>query len=184
MQARGDGVQLRLEQLLPTYEPGLLEVARNLCGDPTDARDLVQDTFERALRSAELPPSEERLRAWLFTILRNLFLDRCRRLRARAEREGPLEPEVAESCPAPEPGPEPAWATITSAQFSSALGGLKEDFRRVYEMHELEGRSYEEISRQLQIARPTVGTRLVRARQRLRELLAPLMGGEAEVARD
>ena len=145
VQTGGERARLRLEKLLPAYEPGLLDVARHLCGDPSDARDLVQDTFERALRSAELPPSEERLRAWLFTILRNLFLDRCRRLRARAEREGPLEPDVEESCPAPEPGPEPGWATITTDQLSSALGGLKEDFRRVYEMHELEGRSYEEI---------------------------------------
>lgn len=184
VQTGGERTRLRLEKLLPAYEPGLLDVARHLCGDPSDARDLVQDTFERALRSAELPPSEERLRAWLFTILRNLFLDRCRRLRARADREEPLDPEVEESCPTPEPGPEPAWATITTDQLSSALGGLKEDFRRVYELHELEGRSYEEISRQLQIARPTVGTRLVRARHRLRELLAPLIGAHAEVARD
>ncbi|WNG44456.1 RNA polymerase sigma factor [Archangium minus] len=184
VQTRSTDEQLRLERLLPSFEPGLLEVARNLCGDPSEAKDLVQDTFERALRSTERPPTEERLRAWLFTILRNLFLDRCRRLRARAEREEPLEPEVVESCSAPEPGPEPGWSTITTDQLRTALGGLKEDFRRVYEMHELEGRTYEEIARQLQIARPTVGTRLVRARQKLRELLAPLIRGEAEVSRD
>jgi RNA polymerase sigma-70 factor (ECF subfamily) len=184
VQTRSDEARLRLEALLPAYEPALLSLARHLCGDPSDARDLVQDTFERALRSEDPPPTEERCRAWLYTILNNLFLDRCRRLRTRAEREGPLDPEVMESCPAPEPGAEPAWTSITRDQLRTALGGLKEDFRRVYEMHELEGRSYQEIAQQLQIARPTVGTRLVRARQRLRELLAPLVGGEAEVSRD
>lgn len=184
VQTRSDDEAQRLAKRLPAYEPGLLEVARHLCGDASEAKDLVQDTFERALRSSECPPSEERLRAWLFTILRNLFLDRCRRQRARAEREGPLDAEVAESCPSPEPGIEPTWTSITTDQFRTALGGLKEDFRRVYEMHELEGRTYEEIARKLEIARPTVGTRLVRARQRLRELLAPLIGAEPEVSRD
>lgn len=181
MQTRTEEARLHLEACFLAYEPRLLAVARNLCGDAADARDLVQDTFERALRSEALPPSEERIRAWLLTILRNLFLDRCRRQRVLAQREAPLEPQVEQSCPAPEPGPEPAWATITREQLRSALEGLKEDFRRVYELHELEGRSYEEIARQLQIARPTVGTRLVRARQRLRELLTPLLGSREEI---
>ncbi len=183
-QTRNDGARQRLEALLPTFEPKLRVVALRLCGDPSDAKDLVQDTFERALRSAEVPPTEPRVRAWLYTILQNLFLDRCRSLRVKTLHEGPLESAVEETCAVPEPAPEAAWESITGQQLRAALGEVKEDFRRVYELHELEGHSYEEISRRMGIARATVGTRLVRARQRLRAVLANLVGEVTEVSHD
>jgi len=50
---------------------------------------------------------------------------------------------------------------------------LPEDFREVYRLHALEGRYYEEISAQLRIPKATVGTRLIRARRKLRDLLMP-----------
>jgi RNA polymerase sigma-70 factor, ECF subfamily len=178
--ARSEDRRRRLEAILPAFEPKLLEVAYRLCGDRANAKDLVQDAFERALRSEDVPPTEPRVRAWLYTILQNLFLDRCRHERARAQREGPLEPQVEETCAAPEPGPEPAWATITGQQLRLALAEVKEDFRNVYQMRELEGRSYDEIASKLGIARATVGTRLIRARARMRELLASLVSGSTE----
>jgi len=184
VQTRSEGTRQQLAVLLPGFEPKLLELALRLCGNATDARDLVQDTFERALRSAEVPPTEPRVRAWLYTILQNLFLDRCRSLRVKALHEGPLEPSVEETCAAPEQAPEPVWESITHQQLHAALGGMKEEFRRVYELHELEGHSYEDIARRMGIARATVGTRLVRARQRLRVLLSSVLGGATEVSRD
>lgn len=180
--ATSDERRRQLEAALASFEPKLFAVARRLCGDPVDAKDLVQDTLERALRSQDVPPTEPRVRAWLYTILQNVFLDHCRRERTKAMREGPLDPEVEATCPVPEPDPAPAWATITHGQLRSALDEVKEDFRSVYELHEFKGHSYEEIARQLGIARATVGTRLVRARQRLRVLLAGLLGEKAEVS--
>src|SRR5690242_12082113 len=67
-----------------SQEPRLLTIALRLCGNEADARDLVQDTFERALRHAEriLPGASGR--SWLTTTLNNLFVDFCRRHRAKA----------------------------------------------------------------------------------------------------
>lgn len=172
----GETQRRELEQRLLAHEPRLLALALKLCADAQDARDLVQDTLERALRSADPPPTDGRTRVWLNTILQNLFIDRCRRLRTSSPHE-PLDEQVAQSLAAPHE-PEPDWASITREQVEAALGRLNEDFRRVYQLHSLEGRSYEEISRELKIPRATVGTRLLRARQRLRQLLSPLLPGQ------
>ncbi|HZI14667.1 MAG TPA: sigma-70 family RNA polymerase sigma factor, partial [Myxococcus sp.] len=61
-----------------------------------------------------------------------------------------------------------------------ALEKIPEDFRTVYRLHSLEGRSYQEIAEQLGIPKATVGTRLIRARRRLKEILMPTPAGEAE----
>lgn len=142
-------------------------LAMRLCRDAAEASDLVQDTFERALRAAS-NQTPENPRAWLVTIMHNLFIDRCRRRR----REPPMVPvgEQVEAAP-PEPEPEPEWANISMEHLETALASLDEGFRRVYELHCFQGASYDEIAQALNIAKNTVGTRLIRARQKLRELL-------------
>ncbi len=101
------------------------------------------------------------------TIMYNLFLDRCRRL-AR-------EPRVARDRRAR--GREPrarrarAWESITHEQVHAALADLERPFREVYELRLLENCSYDEIADKLTIPRSTVGTRLMRARHKLRETL-------------
>jgi RNA polymerase sigma-70 factor (ECF subfamily) len=148
-----------------------------LCGNAADARDLVQDAFERALRGyAQLGPDANE-RAWVITILHNLFIDRCR----RKKREPRTEPVDEVSVPAAEPTPPPpAWTAITPAQLRQALGELSEEFRVVYQLHAIEGRSYKEISAELNLPQATVGTRLIRARRKLRELLERSLGPAPE----
>jgi RNA polymerase sigma-70 factor, ECF subfamily len=142
-------------------------VAMRLCANAADANDLVQDTFERALRvpSSELP---DNLRAWLITVMHNLFFDQLRH-QTRGPRLVPMEDET--DIPEPEPEVEPAWAAISPAQLEAALAQLDDRYREVYEMHCLSGASYDEIARSLNITKTTVGTRLARAREKIRELL-------------
>jgi RNA polymerase sigma-70 factor (ECF subfamily) len=64
---------------------------------------------------------------------------------------------------------------VTDQQVHAALAGLGEEFRRVYELHAL-GRSYDEIAAELQIAKATVGTRLIRARKKLKDALLREIG--------
>lgn len=142
-------------------------VAMRLCGNAEDANDLMQDTFERALRVAgnEMP---DNVRAWLITVMHNLFFDQLRR-KIRQPPVVPMEEET--DVPEPDPEAEPEWASISPAQLEAALAQLDKRFRKVYEMHCLAGASYDEIARRLKIPKTTVGTRLARAREKVRELL-------------
>jgi RNA polymerase sigma-70 factor (ECF subfamily) len=135
----------------------------------------VQDTFERGLlRFARFQPGTDG-RAWLLTILHHLFIDRCRSGKREARSDMPAE-ELEERIAAPEAEPQPTWASISTEQLREALSQLPEDFQVVYRMHALENRSYQEIAATLGIPKATVGTRLIRARRKLRELLMPLTG--------
>ena len=161
------------------HESVLQATALRLCGNPTDARDLVQDTLERGLKSlARYKPGTDG-RAWLLTILHHIFIDRCRS-RTRERRADVSAEDVEEKVAAPEPEALPAWASISPEQLREALDKIPEEFRLVYQLHSLEGRSYIEIAERLGIPKATVGTRLIRARRRLKELLMPTpTGGEA-----
>jgi RNA polymerase sigma-70 factor (ECF subfamily) len=149
-------------------------LARRLCGgNSADADDLVHDTYERALRAWGRYVDGGNLRSWLAAILHNLFIDRCRKDKRTPRSEGLDEVEVA----AAEPAPPPRWAQVSGASVAEALAELGPEFRRVYELH-AQGRSYDEIAAELGIARATVGTRLVRARRRLKETLLRELGDD------
>lgn len=160
-------------EFVQQHEPALRATALRLCaGNPADARDLVQDTLERGLRNAHRYQQGTDGRAWLTTILHRLFIDRCRS-RAREQRADVSAEELADSLPVPEEPQGPSWATVTTEQLHEALEQLPVEFREVYRLHALEGRSYDEIAARLGVAKNTVGTRLLRARRRLKELLLP-----------
>jgi RNA polymerase sigma-70 factor (ECF subfamily) len=149
------------------HQPVLFAYAMRLCGHPNDARDLVQDTFERALRFLASGRPIDNERAWLLSILHNAFADSRRRRARRPEQPLDDAPEPAH----PEPEALPGWARITRADLEAAVAQLDEEFRVVYRRHALEGRSYGELAAELGIPVNTVGTRLVRARRKLRDIL-------------
>ena len=162
------------------HQPMLLSVAIHLCRDTTDARDLVQDTLERALVGYGRRQPGSLVRPWLMAILRNRFIDSCRR-RAGMKLSLGVGVEVTEEIICiPEPDPEPGWAGVTKAQVQEAVDSLSEEFRVVYQMHATDGRSYQEIAGQLGIAKATVGTRLLRARRKLRDALVQHLPPEEE----
>ena len=160
----------RFEAFAAEHEPQLRAIAMRLTGNAADAADLVQDCFERAFRNYDKLEPGTNPRAWVVTILHNMFIDRCRRVRREPLRVA-VE-DVALAAPEPANDPDPAWATLTAEDLRVALGQLDADFRDVYRMHALENRSYKEISAALGIPAATVGTRLLRARDKLRRLLA------------
>ena len=162
----------RAQAFVREHRPTLEAIALRLCGHRADANDLVQDTFERALRAASAGAGHPNPRSWLVTILNNLFVDRCRRQARERRVETPLE-QLDEVHHQPVAEAAPAWASVTVEQLKGALEEVREEFRVAYRMHALEGRSYKEIAQALQIPSATVGTRIARARRRLRELLVP-----------
>ena len=70
-----------------------------------------------------------------------------------------------------EPGEPPRWTSITREQVHAALGRLDGEFRTVCQLRLIEGLSYDEIAARLGVPRSTVGTRLLRARDKLRVIL-------------
>ncbi len=158
--------QQRARRLLEEHAPALQAAALKLCRDRDQAGDLVQDTIERALRRDDQLADIVNLHAWLATIMHRLFIDRC-----RARQRRPQVPVESDTLAGPEPTPPPPWASISEQDLHGAVARLDPNFRAVFELHSREGASYAEISSRLGIPKNTVGTRLARARAKLRALL-------------
>lgn len=165
-----DEVAMRLAATWKLAEPQLLRIAERLCGCAADARDLVQDTFERAARQG-LPADVRSPCAWLTTIMHHLFVDRCR-ANARKPAQEPLCDAHESMVHNNEPDDEPPWGELTVEDIRAALPEIDRIYRDVYQMHSFDGRSYEAIASRLKIDRVTVGTRLSRARKMLRAVLS------------
>ncbi len=157
----------RARGILAEQLPVLRAVARSLVRDTAEVEDLVQDVFERALRSVHRIDLAGNPRGWMVTILHNLHVDRCRQ-RARMLPHVPCDDVVVE---VPEDREPPAWTAMTAADVQRATAELPDELREAYIMFALEGRSYVEIAEVLGIPKATVGTRLSRARARLKRLL-------------
>jgi len=167
----GESLEAAFAEVARAHEGPLVAFAMRLAGNGDDARDLVQDTLERALRRfASFEPGTN-ARAWLFSILHNAFIDRCRRRAAEPKRMSLDDVEL----PSSEPEEPPAWTSITLEQLRTAIARLEPEFRSVYELHAVDGLAYQEISTRLGIPVNTVGTRLGRARKKLRTLLESLV---------
>ena len=148
----------------------LFNYARHLSGKGDEAEELVQETYARALAAAGSFQAGN-LKAWLFSILRNDFVDRRRH---GQHAPGPLGPEP----------PDPAWEgellrddlelerlrRVVAEDIEAALGGLSEDARSII-LLDLEGFSEREISGVLGCPAGTVKSRLSRARGLLRRRL-------------
>jgi RNA polymerase sigma-70 factor (ECF subfamily) len=157
---------LEMEADLVSQLPHLRAFALRLCGRPDEADDLVQEAAERALRWARAVPGRNALRPWLRRVVHNLFIDGWRR-RVREALEPGGDPDAL---PAHAAEPEPRWTEIDPGALQAAVTALAPDFRAVYRLH-AEGRDYHAIARSLGLPINTVGTRLHRARKKLRALL-------------
>ncbi len=163
-----------LTTFLREAQPFLTQLARRICRNSSDVADLVQDTCEHALRGAQTLPNNPR--AWLTTVMHNLFINRCR---ASARRPHLQSLDNVPHLEAPQPVAEPSWMTITVHEIRAAVEQLEPAFRDVYRLHVFEHRTYAEIAALLAIQPLTVGTRLNRARHKLRTILVQQHGGNA-----
>lgn len=146
--------------------PGLRRYARALTGNAWAADDLVQDTLERACSKWRLWTAGSDLRAWLFTLMHNLFMNQ-RRSAARQTQAGPAldVDELAHTLAAPDTRQDQAL------DLQRCLLRLPDDQRAVLLLVSLEDMSYEQVARVVGVPLGTVMSRLSRARSRLRELM-------------
>ncbi len=144
--------------------PSLRRYARVLTGDAWAADDLVQDTLERACRKWLLWRHGSDLRAWLFTLMHNLYLNQVR------QRPPWHAVDVKELESLPGPG---SLAGDDALDLERCLRRLPADQRAVLLLVTLEDLSYEDAAGILGVPVGTVMSRLSRARSRLRELMSP-----------
>ena len=148
---------------IEAHIPALRRYAYALSRDGEAADDLVQDCLERALSRWRLHRTGSDLRAWLFAILRNLFIDRYRVARRRGEL-APLD-EAADAMPPTQD------AVLGVGDILAALDRMPEDQRSLLLLIGVEDLSYEEAARVLGVPVGTIMSRLSRARERLRRTL-------------
>ncbi|GAB3502522.1 RNA polymerase sigma factor [Curvibacter fontanus] len=146
--------------------PGLRRYARALTGNAWAADDLVQDTLERACAKWRLWRAGSDLRAWLFTLMHNLYISQVRHALRQGELARPLDlGELDQELPAPS-------APLDSAlDLQRCLLRLPEEQRVVLLLVTLEDLSYAEVARITGVPLGTVMSRLSRARSRLQELM-------------
>ena len=155
------------EKLAVPLLDGLYNFARWLCGDPDEARDLVQETLLKALRAfASFRPGTN-FRAWMFRILRNTFLTSRTGLERRNTQQEDEE-TFADSAVNAE---TPEIALIRRADtelVQAAIAQLTPAWQEVVLLADVEEMKYKEIAEALDIPIGTVMSRLARARQQIK----------------
>jgi RNA polymerase sigma-70 factor, ECF subfamily len=157
---------------LGEFLDGLYGYAVVLSRSVTEAEDLVQETCLRAIQSMGRLRPDSNVKSWLFTILRNIWLNHVRRLRKggmvalnpdRSEANDPID--TAKDAHTVYVG------KIEREQVRAAIRQLPVEFREIVILREYEELSYQEIATLLACPIGTVMSRLARARSRLRDLL-------------
>jgi RNA polymerase sigma factor (sigma-70 family) len=148
----------RLVELIPR----LRRYARALVGDRATADDLVQDTLERAWAKLHLYRRGTDLRAWLFTVMHNVHVNRVRAARITDPLEDEM-PELAQRAPQGD--------ALMVRDLDRAITRLPAEQRAVLLLVTLEEMSYEQVAAALGIPIGTVMSRLSRARDKLRAMM-------------
>jgi RNA polymerase sigma-70 factor (ECF subfamily) len=155
--------------------PRLRRYARSLARDAAAADDLVQDCLTRALGKLHLWQEGTDLRAWLFTILHNQYVNQVR----RSVREG-TSVGLSETEPMLTRAPHQG-KSLELRDLKRALAKLPEEQRSVILLVGLEGMRYEEVAEVLAVPVGTVRSRLSRGREALRRLIGTVPDRRAEI---
>ena len=162
-----------LHQLIDAHYEALYRYAYRLSGTAADAEDLTQETFGKALARLPQLREPERAKAWLFRILRNLYLHKVRD--QKRHRVVPLD---AVGDLVGRDG-EAAMPEIDPAKLQQALNELDEAFRTPIILFYFEEFSYRDIAEQMDLPIGTVMSRLARAKAYLRTRLSPAEDADA-----
>jgi RNA polymerase sigma-70 factor (ECF subfamily) len=164
-----------LPALVDAHYEALFRFAYRLTGSAADAEDLTQEAFGKAFSRLTQLREPERAKAWLFRILRNLYLHKVRD--EKRHRSVPLE--LVGDLPAQQSDAQPE---IEPEKLQMALNELEEGFRTPLILFYFEEFSYRDIAEQMELPIGTVMSRLARAKSYLRVKLTPNSGDENDRA--
>ena len=175
MEQRGEGRGPTLGRDALAYADTLFNLARYLTGNATDAEDLVQETYARALQAAAQFTPGTNLKAWLFRILRNTFISSYRR-----QRHNPTVGGLDTVDPNAQGVASEQWLRddleldrlrkVVGEEIEQALMSLSDEARTVV-LLDVDGLTEVEMAQVMGCPVGTVKSRLARARATLRQLL-------------
>ena len=172
--------QAKFEDDAMQFAPQLYAAAMRMTRNPADAEDLVQETFLKAYRAYHTFTEGTNLKAWLYRILTNTYINRYRKL-SRRPREvdlGEVEDlylyrkvSTAGTREASRSAEEEVLSGFVDSDVKQAIEALPENFRLPVLLADVEGFSYKEISEIMDVPIGTVMSRLHRGRKALQKAL-------------
>src|SRR5919202_45043 len=168
----------RIADVVARERSRLRHFIRRRVPDPWDAEDILQDVFSELVEANRLVMPIDHVTGWLFRVARNRIIDLFRRKKPErfgdtAVAEGEDEPlRLEDLLPSPDAGPEALYARgVLLDELELAVGELPAEQRAVFVAHELEGRSFKEMSAETGVSVNTLLSRKRYAVLHLRERL-------------
>ena len=169
----------RLAEAIGRERGRLRNFIRKRVADEAEAEDILQDVFYELVEAYRLMRPIEQVSAWMFRVARNRIIDFFRRKKPEslsreplANAEGYEAPALEELLPSPDAGPEAVYArSVLLEELEAAIEELPEEQRDVFIAHEIEDRSFKELSAETGISVNTLLSRKHYAVLHLRERL-------------
>ncbi|MDE6645348.1 MAG: RNA polymerase sigma factor [Muribaculaceae bacterium] len=150
-------------------QSNLLNFAYLLTSNRDDAYDLLQDTTLKALDNEDKYVDNVNFKGWVFTIMRNIFINNYRKVVRSATVIDQTEDLYHLNLPQ-ESGFDTPDGSIAAKEITSAINSFSDDYRIPFSMH-VAGYKYNEIAEKMNLPLGTVKSRIFFARQRLQEML-------------
>ncbi|MHB8288463.1 MAG: sigma-70 family RNA polymerase sigma factor [Acidimicrobiales bacterium] len=176
------------------YMPALYSAGLRMTRNPSDAEDLVQETYLRAYRAFGTFQEGTNLKAWLYKILTNAFINSFRARKRRPQEVDVEDVEVLylyRRLRGPQGGPaegrsaeDEVLERITDTEVKAAVESLPESFRMTVLLADVEGFSYSEIAEVMDVPIGTVMSRLHRGRRSLQKALLKFVAENGLVSED
>lgn len=159
---------LEFNEALMDIENNLKSFALSFTRNIEDAKDLTQETFLKAIKYKNYYTPQTNFKAWVFTIMRNIFINQYRRkVKSGTIFDNSKEMYLLTNSAGPEEG---AVSQIATKDIEEKIAGLSEEYKLPFEMH-YKGFKYKEIADKLGIPIGTVKSRIYIARKKLIDLL-------------
>ena len=171
----------QISEIIATERSRLRNFIRKRVPNAADAEDLLQEVFYELVEANRLLMPIEHVTGWLFRVARNRITDLFRKKKPEAFSDAAVEDEdgelmqIEDLLPSPDAGPEALYfRNVLLDELAFALGELPDEQREVFVAHELEGRSFKELSAETGVNVSTLLSRkryaVLHLRERLRSI--------------